>query len=145
MDLPLESIFDTSSLLVMPFWALMILAPHWRWTKRIIGSPWIIAPAAALYLMLVLPDIGGILAGVSNPQLSGVSELLGQPIGATVAWVHFLAFDLFVGRWSYLDSRERGISAWLMAPILFFTLMLGPIGLLAYLILRAVIGSHQAD
>ncbi len=49
-----------------------------------------------------------------------------------------LAFDLFVGRWAYLDGRERGVSPWLMAPVLLLTLMFGPLGLLAHLALRAL-------
>lgn len=144
-NLPFETLFDASNLLVMPFWALMILAPHWRWTRRIIGSPWIAAPAALLYALLVLPEIGSILAGVSNPGLANVAALLGEPYGATVAWVHFLAFDLFVGRWAYLDSRARSLSAWIMAPVLFFTLMLGPLGLLAYLLVRSFVGAEAGD
>ncbi len=72
-----------------------------------------------------------------NPTLDTVATLLGSEAGATIGWVHFLAFDLFVGRWAYLDSQKRSISAWLMAPILYFTLMLGPIGFLLYLLVRA--------
>jgi hypothetical protein len=60
------------------------------------------------------------------------------PVGATIAWVHFLAFDLFVARWIYLDSRERQVSPWLLAPLLFLTLMLGPAGFLLYLAVRSV-------
>jgi hypothetical protein len=45
-------------------------------------------------------------------------------------------------RWSCrcwaLDSRERGLSAWLMAPVLFPVLMVGPLGLLVYLVLRGL-------
>ena len=58
-------------------------------------------------------------------------------------WVHFLAFDLFVGRWVYLDSRENVINAWIMAPVLFFCLMLGPIGLLLYLSVRLAYRKQQ--
>jgi hypothetical protein len=75
---------------------------------------------------------------VLSPSLAGIAALLGTPAGATIAWVHFLAFDLLVGRWAYLDSRERGVSAWLMGPVLFFTLMLGPVGFLLYLAVRAL-------
>ncbi len=139
----LETLFTASGLLVMPFWALMILAPHWRWTRRIIGSAWIAAPAALLYLVLVLPRIGSILAGVSQPELASVAALFGEPYGTTVAWAHFLAFDLLVGRWAYLDGREREISAWLMAPVIFFTFMLGPVGFLAYLLLRRIVGARS--
>ena len=132
----METVFSLSSLLVMPFWFLMIVLPTWKWTGRILSSPWIIAPAAALYVALVLPGVLEILPAVMNPELESIAASLGTPAGATIAWVHFLAFDLFVGRWAYLDSRERGISPWLMAPVLFFVLMLGPLGFLMYLGVR---------
>lgn len=134
----IEQIFAASGMLVMPFWLLMALLPHWGWTKRIIGSPLISLPAALLYAWLVLPQVGQIWAAVSSPELGPIAALLGSPAGATIAWVHFLAFDLFVGRWAYLDSRERGVSALLMAPVLLLILMLGPIGFALYLGLRAI-------
>jgi hypothetical protein len=102
------------------------------------------AAAAALYAALVLPRLGEIWPAVSRPTLSGVAALLGSPAGATIAWVHFLAFDLFVGRWIYLDSRDRQISAWLIAPVLFLTLMLGPAGFLLYLIVRSIAAASSA-
>jgi hypothetical protein len=136
-----DQIFQLSNLLVMPFWLLMILLPHWRWSCCIIASPWIVAPAALLYALLIVPALaGGALAELANPQLAGIAALLGTPQGATVGWVHFLAFDLFVGRWIYLDSRMQKISAWLASPVLFLVLMVGPLGLLAYLILRRFVG-----
>jgi hypothetical protein len=142
----MEAIFDLSSLPVMPFWFLMIVLPHWRWTRRLLQSPLVIVIPALIYAALILPQFSTIVSTVSNPSLAAIAELLSTPAGATIAWVHFLAFDLFVGRWAYLDSRERGISAWFMAPILFFTLMLGPIGFLLYLGARAVQGMlRRAD
>jgi hypothetical protein len=134
-----DQLFQLSNLLVMPFWLLMILLPFWSWTKRIVSSPWIAAPAAVLYASLVLPQIGGLLAELANPQLASIAALLGSPAGATIGWVHFLAFDLFVGRWVYLDSRERGLTAWLVSPILLVVLMFGPLGLLFYLVVRALV------
>ncbi len=131
-----EQLFQLANALVVPFWLLMILLPFWRWTQRIIASPWIAAPAALLYVTLVLPDFAGLLAQLASPQLLAIAALLGTPAGATVAWAHFVAFDLFVGRWVYLDSRERGITAWLVSPILFFVFMFGPLGLLLYLVVR---------
>lgn len=132
----LDLLFSFSNLLVMPFWLLMIALPHWRWTQRLIGSPWIVLPVALVYIALVLPQLGGILGTVSNPDLATIAGLLGTPLGATIAWAHFLAFDLFVGRWIYLDSRERQITALLVSPALVFTLMLGPLGLTLYLVVR---------
>lgn len=87
----------------------------------------------------ILPRIAEILPAVVGPELTAIASLLGTPAGATIAWVHFLAFDLLIGRWIYLDSRERGVSVWLMGPILYLTLMLGPFGFLLYLLVRRVI------
>lgn len=134
-----ETIFSLSSLLVMPFWLLLIFLPRWRITQRVMAGPGTAVPAALLYAMLVLPRFGEIFTAVSNPTLMSMTTLLGDPTGATIAWVHFLAFDLFVGRWVYLDGRSHNISAWFISPILLMVLMLGPIGFLLYLVLRTVV------
>jgi hypothetical protein len=137
-------LFRLSNLLVLPFWALMILLPRWRWTARIMRSPFVSVAPTLLYAALVLPRLGMIWPAIARPTLTGVAALLGSPEGATIAWVHFLAFDLFVGRWVYLDSQERRVSPLLMAPVLFLTLMLGPLGFLIYLVIRAVATSREA-
>lgn len=131
-------IFSASNLLVLPCWALMIALPHWRWTRRLVESPLIVVPPSALYAALVLPRMRELGPAVANPTLDVIATGLGTPEGATVAWTHLVAFDLFVGRWIYLDSREREISAWLMAPVLTLTLLFGPAGLLLYLALRRI-------
>jgi len=133
----METIFSLSNLLVLPFWLLMIALPHWQWTRRIMRSPLVSAAPALIYAALVLPRASELLIALASPTVGGVATLLGTPAGTTIAWAHFLAFDLLVGRWAYLESRERAISAWLMAPVLFFILMLGPIGFLLFLAVRS--------
>jgi hypothetical protein len=140
-----ESLFSISNLLVLPFWGLMIALPHWRVTRRLIASPLIAAGAALLYAALVLPRLPALLPIVAAPTLASVAAILGTPDGATIAWAHFLAFDLLVGRWIYLEGRERGISALLMAPVLTLTLLFGPLGFLAYLALRQLTGSTRGE
>lgn len=140
-----EQLFSISSLFVMPFWAMMILLPHWSVTKRIMNSPFISIAPAIMYAVFVLPRFGEIFLAVSNPTLTGMAELMGSPEGALIAWVHFLAFDLFVGRWVYLDSHKQKISAWIVSPILFFTLMLGPVGYLAYLGVKTAVSLRPAS
>jgi len=134
----MERLFEWSSFAVMPFWALMVLLPRARVTHAVMRTP--LAPAlfALLYAALVLPRMGALLPLLARPELPAIAALLGSREGATIGWVHFLAFDLFVGRWAYLDAQERGLSPWMMAPVLLLMLMFGPLGLLAYLALRAV-------
>jgi hypothetical protein len=139
----MDTIFSASNLLVLPFWALMIGLPHWRWTQRLIASPLVAVPPALIYAALVVPQLGGLWGALANPQLDAIAALLGTPAGATIGWVHFLTFDLLVGRWAYLDSREKAISAWLASPTLFMILMVGPLGFLLYLGLRYAWGGRQ--
>ncbi len=134
----IDLLFTLSNILVLPFWLLMIAAPGWSWTRRLIASPWIAAGPAALYVVLVAPQLPGLLASLMNPQLGAIAALLGTPAGTTIAWAHFLTFDLFVGRWIYLDSRERGLSAWVAGPVLAFVLLMGPLGFLLYLLVRGL-------
>lgn len=140
----MATVFSASFLLVLPFWFLMIVFPTWRFTERVIRSPWAAAPAALLYAVLVLPQLPEVLGAVANPALGGVSAFLGSPAGATIGWVHFLAFDLFVARWAYLDSRERNVHPFVMVPVLLLVLMLGPVGFLAHLLVRRTAGARAA-
>jgi apolipoprotein N-acyltransferase len=141
----METLFKLGSLAVLPFWALMIFLPRWRVTKRLMSSPLVCAAPAVIYAALVIPRFAEVWQAILSPELSGVAALLGSPVGATIAWLHFLAFDLFVGRWIYLDGRERGVSGWVMAPVLFLTLMLGPCGFLLHLMVRRTRGYLQAS
>ncbi|AGZ44825.1 ABA4-like family protein [Actinoplanes friuliensis] len=129
-------LFSLTFTVAAPFWALMILLPRWSWTRRIIDSPLIVLPGLVIYGLLVLPAIGEVFPAVASPTLGGVRELLGTADGAAAGWAHMIAFDLFVGRWSWLDSRDRGIPALIMSPILLLTILLGPLGLLVYLLVR---------
>src|SRR5260370_32116481 len=95
-------LFKLGNLLVMPFWALMILLPRWRWTGRILRSPFVSAAPALLYAALVLPRLGTIWPAIARPTIGGVATLLRSPDGSTIPWVHFLPFDLFVRRELYL-------------------------------------------
>lgn len=131
-------LFELAFLLAAPFWALMIVAPSWRWTSRIIGSPLIVLPPVLIYATLVLPNIAEVLPAVSSPTLAGMQALLGTRTGAAIGWAHFIAFDLLVGRWEYLDARRRGVHSLAMAPTLVLTILLAPLGLLVYLAVRAL-------
>jgi hypothetical protein len=130
-------LFALGSLLVAPFWLLMVLAPRWRWTVRLVQSPFIVAGPMALYALLVGPRLLELLPLLVRPQLPAIAALLGGPAGATIAWAHFLALDLFAARWMFLDARGRGLPPAVMAPLLVLTLLFAPLGLGAYLVLQA--------
>jgi len=69
-------------------------------------------------------------------SLADVAALFSQPGLLLAGWVHYLAFDLFIGAWEVRDARRHSVSHLLVIPCLITTFLLGPIGLLAYVILR---------
>ncbi|WP_433526697.1 ABA4-like family protein [Nocardia pseudovaccinii] len=131
-----RSLFDLSFWLAAPFWALMILAPRWHRTPAIVASPLICAAPLLIYATLVLPEFGPFLSALASPNLPGLQTILASSAGAAAAWAHFVGFDLFLGRWIYFDSRERGIHPALISALLLFTILFAPLGVLGYLIIR---------
>ena len=129
-------LFSLTFAVAAPFWALMILLPRWSWTARIIGSPLIVVPPVLIYAVVVLGSLGEVLPAVVSPTLGGVRDLLGTADGADAGSANMIAFDLFVGRWVYLDARERRIPHPVLAPVLLSTILLGPLGLLVHLLVR---------
>lgn len=130
------TLFTVTFYLAAPFWALMILAPGWSWTRRIVSSPLIVAPCLVVYGILAVPVFGELWSTFTQPTLDGVRALVSSDAGTAIVWAQVIAWDLFLGRWMYLDSRERRISPFAMAPVLVFTILLSPFGLAAYLLLR---------
>ncbi len=80
-------------------------------------------------------DPGG-PGGADFTTLQGVMKLFDTPGGATLGWIHYLAFDLFTGMWIARDADQKGFSRIVQFPFLFLTLMVGPVGLFAWLIVR---------
>jgi hypothetical protein len=59
--------------------------------------------------------------------------------GLLAGWVHYLAFDLFIGTWIAVEADRRGIHRLLQAPILVATFLFGPLGLLFYTLTGATL------
>jgi hypothetical protein len=138
-------LFQLSFVLAAPFWALMILAPTWRWTQRVIASPLIILPSLVVCIVLyaqVLPDLWPV---VSNPTLDGLQQLVASPEALAGLWAQIIAWDLLVGRWIYLDSRQRAIWPLLMAPVLVLAILLSPFAYPLYLLARIVFPARAPE
>jgi hypothetical protein len=126
-----EALFSIVNLLPLPIWALWILAPRSGAARALAASLWPFQLLAALYaICLAVALFGGGSAGAPDfGSLAGVMALFDDPWGALAGWVHYLCFDLFVARWIMADAPDGGYR---LAPVLFLTLMAGPVGLLIY-------------
>lgn len=126
-----------------PFWALMIVAPKWEWTQRIASTPWMVTPPLVFWFVLAIPRFGDLLPAVAKPTLAGWQDLVADPAALTFLWAQIIAWDLFIGRWIYLDSRERDIHPLVMGPLLVLTIVLSPIAVPLYLIIRKPLGRRD--
>ncbi|NRQ36210.1 DUF4281 domain-containing protein [Nonomuraea sp. NN258] len=114
----------------------MILAPTWSFTRRIAGSPLMVLPTLAVDLVLLVPLLGDFWPVVTRPTLAGLQQLVADPRALAALWAQIIAWDLLVGRWMYLDSREHRVHPLLMAPLLVATVLLSPLALPIYLAIR---------
>lgn len=135
-----ETLFTLANASVVPAWLLLVLAPRWRGTALVVHSmlyPLILGIAyttGILMSMSAAPEG----SGVDMSSLAGLSAGFQNPSMLLVGWVHYLVFDLFVGSWEARDAQRRSIPHLLLVPCLILTFALGPVGLLLYLIIRAV-------
>ena len=83
-----------------------------------------------VYAVVLASNIVGAPGGFSS--LQEVADLFSNRWLLLAGWVHYLAFDLFIGAWEVRDATERGVPRLLVAPCLVLTFLFGPIGLLCY-------------
>lgn len=131
--MPLETMFSIAGALAALGWLLLIVLPRHRVAQLVAGTgiPLLIA---VLYLVLIaryFPDAKG-----GFGSLADVSLLFSEPALLLASWVHYLAFDLFIGAWETRDAQTHNVPHLLVIPCLILTFMLGPIGLLGYFALR---------
>ncbi len=132
-----DSVFQTCSTIAMAGWlVLLVISPFWSsFDKFLIGI--IITLFGIVYAWLIFQ--------VFTPgdfekfgSLNGVMELFTNRTAVTAGWVHYLAFDLMVGIWEKKNSIKYNIHHLLVVPCLLLTFMLGPLGLLLYLLIRFI-------
>ncbi len=132
-----ELLFDLCGKLVLPAWALLILLPKWSWTRKLIFHAWIPCLLAIAYIY-------SFYMGWPSPEGSGfgsldqVMTLFTSPYTVLAGWIHYLAFDLFIGTWEVKDAQSRNINHFAVIPCLVLTFLAGPVGLLMYFIVRYI-------
>ena len=125
-------LFQYASTTALLSWIALVVQP-----KRVAPVLRFAVPGALAVLY-----IWALATAPKNPDggfgsLAQVKALFTQDRALLAGWVHYLAFDLFIGCWEVIDARERGINHLFVIPCLFLTFMFGPVGLLLYFVLRA--------
>ncbi len=137
-----EIIFKLTNGIAMIGWIILIILPKYQSDKLIIG--FFITLLAIVYTWLIFDEFK--LADLKNfNSLQAVSALFQNPKILLAGWVHYLAFDLMVGLWIKNNALKYSISHWYIIPCLFFTFLLGPIGLLLYLVIRIFVSKKYSS
>jgi Domain of unknown function (DUF4281) len=130
-------LFNTAILLP---WLLMIFAPNWYFTKTLIHNyifPFIYGFCYTIYIAFFLSQSN---EAPDFMSLAGIMKLFSVEPAVLVGWIHYLAFDLFVGSWIFQDAKSKVINHFLLIPCLLLCFMFGPAGLVFYMILKKILG-----
>jgi hypothetical protein len=140
-DQLLAQLFSILNLVTMAAWLPLVFVPRARWASTIVP---VVVPAslAIVYIVLIAISLPGSDGGFSS--LSAVAALFADRRALLAGWVHYLAFDLFIGGWEVRDAQAHGVPHLLVVPALVLTFLLGPAGLLLYLIARTLGSSSRS-
>eukprot|EP00903_Cladosiphon_okamuranus_P018765 g17266.t1 len=130
-------LFYAENAAILPLWAAMIVWPEKQLTKNIMGSYAPVVLAAVVYMWLTYEcfqnpaSLQGFASGISN--LPGLTKGFGEEVSVATAWSHFLAEDLFIGRFVYLDGQKNKVFT---KHSLLLCYLFGPVGFLSHLLTR---------
>ena len=133
-----DNIYAFLNLAVLPAWALLLVLPRHRITQRLIHAIWIPLLLTPLY-------VWALFFGAPEPEGAGFGDLQSlmilfqSPTAVIAGWVHYLVFDLFIGAWIVRDAGRHQMHHGIILPCILGTMLFGPVGLAAYLLLRLVL------
>lgn len=122
-------LFPYANYLAMLGWIFLIFIPKWRFTKYLSGIV-IMLMIALLYVYLMISSWGATDGGFAS--LEEVRLLFENDKSLLAGWVHYLAFDLFLGTWLLHHAQKQSINHFFIIPSLILTFMAGPAGVLLY-------------
>ncbi|RAH15237.1 MAG: hypothetical protein CMB56_003730 [Methanobacteriota archaeon] len=127
--------FFLSTMWVGPFWIAMLIFPEHQMTKKVLKGPWFFLGPLIMWWLVTLANPQGMIDLVKdsgNPAniLDGLAAIMGEKPGASAAWAHMVAGDIFVTKWIWKRCLNNQSPRWISATSVFFGVMLMPVGLL---------------
>lgn len=132
----LEQVFSIVNSTAFFSWIFLFVFFKKKWVFQVIFSG-VFVGMALTYLFFIVQGLGGDSQGGFD-SLANVKALFSSDEAVLAGWIHYLVFDLFVGMWIAQDGNKREINRWILLPCMLGTFMLGPVGLLLYIIVRSV-------
>ena len=137
-------VFGLTNAVALVGWVMLALLPR---GPRLMAT--VMYGGVALLCLVYALMLGLLMTKVIDPvivsapaeaasfrSIGGIRALFASDGGIVLGWTHYLAFDLFVGLWIARDADHKGFSRIFQLPFLVATLLAGPVGLIAWLIVR---------
>lgn len=116
-------------------WLVLIVSPLQPMLAQCVSAcliPVLFAIAYTVVILVFWPSVNG-----GFDSLAAVMTLFDSPWIALAGWLHYLAFDLFLGAWEVRTARRDGMPHTLVVPCLVLTFLFGPMGFLLFQSVRA--------
>ena len=131
------NLFSAFNMLAMAGWIILVLGVILKrdWLRDVVAGTYIPVAISAAYAILIVFFFARAEGGFDT--LENVQKLFTSPWVALAGWIHYLAFDLFVGSRIARGTTEQGLPRWPLVALLPLTFLFGPIGYLAFEIIKA--------
>ena len=140
-----NTIFVAIHVIAVTGWMLLLAAPRKPLTHSTILYLGV-ALLCLIYLVCFVLVAGGfadpvLMTGataqpINLTSITGIRAFFQSDGGVVIGWTHYLAFDLFTGMWIARDADAKGFGRLVQLPFLLLTFLLGPVGLLSWLVVR---------
>ncbi|XXG83753.1 hypothetical protein AAC387_Pa10g1438 [Persea americana] len=133
--------FTIGTAAVLPFYALMVVAPKAEVTKRTMesGIPYIVLGTLYAYLLYLswTPESLQLMFASEYflPELPGMLKMFSSEMTLASAWIHLLVVDLFAARQVYHDGLKNEIETRHSVSLCLFSC---PIGIIAHVITKGL-------
>jgi hypothetical protein len=132
-----DAIFKICNTIALLSWVFLIVAtPFFKHTQTILVSCVVILFCIVYAWLLFKSFSPSDFEKFSTAD--GLMSLFTNKTAVVAGWVHYLAFDLMTGIWITYNAKKHGINHWVTTLALFFTFMMGPVGLLLYILIRLI-------
>ena len=127
-------LFLLSNKFVLTGWLLPLIAPKWKYTSRI--STYIcVLMLSVIYSIIIIHSLSG-FDWRSFSTLQNVRKLFQSDETLLAGWIHYLAFDLFMGVYILKKTQELKIPHLFNLFLLPLTFLFGPLGYTVFMSIK---------
>ena len=140
-----DLLFSLSSSVAMLGWVILAIGVVWNKPNLRDVIAGLVFPVGLSVIYTILIGAFFFRAKGGFDSLAHVQELFTYPWAALAGWMHYLAFDLFIGAMIAREVINCGIPRWFLIILLPLTFMFGPIGYVGFVMTRVAFSKMETS